>query len=622
MLSYKFLLILNLIIINLCQKSDNNPSYINDNDFTIKNAIYIIRNRNDDFDIQFHDESECFDSKEKFITNFELIKDKNNGEKEIFYFIKENLRNRYISSQGNKFITISNKDDLEENKSKDNALWKIIPKINKDNKLIYYIQNKKEQNYWKYDNTNKKNENLDLSQISNEKNLNENNEFIFIELYQNFSQENSELLGKEPIDVLIKYIDFSDKNIAASGLRNISNDFKNEELRFSVRSILQNIPWIRKIFILMPNEKVRYFLPTEKIENKIVYIKDKTLLGFDCENSCSFQYNLYKMKNFGLSENFILMDDNHFISSPINKNEFFYEENGEIFPALISSNYNDMSKMKLEEILKLKLYQSNRDNPYSPEGFNITQIRALLFLYEIFGDDDKRFGKKLIEPAFTHNAIPVKMSDIKEIHKYIFNDYEYGKQILYEKERSIHDLQFQTLYMAYVKNKYNRKVSKIPSEFFDITQAFKILRSDKKLFSIITPYNNYDPIIFQSEKYVLKRFFPIKTDYEFDEEEEKRQKEFKILVDTILNLSINEINEKIEMNYEKYNNLLPQNISFQNQEISNDYGNNYKIILKEQMQYMKDQCFYQEIINCILFIFWILLILYRYISTKTFYIKK
>ena len=144
-----------------------------------------------------------------------------------------------------------------------------------------------------------------MSQISNEKNLNENNEFIFIELYQNSSQENSELLEKEPIDVLIKYIDFSDKNIASSGLRNISNDFKNEELRYSVRSILQNIPWIRKIFILMPNEKVRYFLPTEKIENKIVYIKDKTLLGFDCENSCSFQYNWYKMKNFGLSEKFI-----------------------------------------------------------------------------------------------------------------------------------------------------------------------------------------------------------------------------------------------------------------------------------------------------------------------------
>jgi hypothetical protein len=98
----------------------------------------------------------------------------------------------------------------------------------------------------------------------------------------------------------------------------------------------------------------------------------------------------------------------------------------------------------------------------------------------------------------SHNTFPQK-----EIHKYIFNDYEYGKQILYEKERSIHDLQFQTLYMAYVKNKYNRKVSKIPSEFFDITQAFKILRNDKKLFSIITPYNNYDPIIFQREKYVL-----------------------------------------------------------------------------------------------------------------------
>ena len=162
-----------------------------------------------------------------------------------------------------------------------------------------------------------------MSQRSNEKNLNENNEFIFIELYQNSSQENSELLEKEPIDVLIKYIDFSDKNIAASGLRNISNDFKNEELRFSVRSILQNIPWIRKIFILMPNEKVRFFKNYSEINEKIIYVHDKDILGHESANVHAFQYRIWKLKEYGLSENFISMDDDYFIGKPLEKSDFF-----------------------------------------------------------------------------------------------------------------------------------------------------------------------------------------------------------------------------------------------------------------------------------------------------------
>ena len=61
-----------------------------------------------------------------------------------------------------------------------------------------------------------------------------------------------------PIDVLIKYIDLYDPNLNRTGIHQIDKDYDNEELRYSLRSILKNIPWVRKIFILMPNEKVRY----------------------------------------------------------------------------------------------------------------------------------------------------------------------------------------------------------------------------------------------------------------------------------------------------------------------------------------------------------------------------
>jgi hypothetical protein len=103
-------------------------------------------------------------------------------------------------------------------------------------------------------------------------------------------------------------------------------------------------------------------------------------------------------------------------------------------------------------------------------------------MYEIFGEDDIRYGKKLIEPAFTHNAIPVKMSDIEEIHDYIVKKYEFDNQILTSLTRTTFDIQMHTAYMAYVKNKYNRKVSKISSAYYDLNQI-EYLQYNKKNYS-------------------------------------------------------------------------------------------------------------------------------------------
>jgi hypothetical protein len=74
----------------------------------------------------------------------------------------------------------------------------------------------------------------------------------------NIKPEHIKFIEDEPIDVLIKYIDLSDKNLQRTNFTQTEKDEDNEELRYSIRSIFENIPWIRKIFILMPNEKVRF----------------------------------------------------------------------------------------------------------------------------------------------------------------------------------------------------------------------------------------------------------------------------------------------------------------------------------------------------------------------------
>ena len=75
--------------------------------------------------------------------------------------------------------------------------------------------------------------------------------------------DDESLLDLELIDVVIKYVDLSDKDLKRN-LPQIEKDIENGEIKYNTRSILQNIPWINKIYIIMPNKKAKYF----KILNK------------------------------------------------------------------------------------------------------------------------------------------------------------------------------------------------------------------------------------------------------------------------------------------------------------------------------------------------------------------
>ena len=95
-----------------------------------------------------------------------------------------------------------------------------------------------------------------------------------------------------------------------------------EKFKYNTRSILQNIPWINKIYIIMPNKKVKYFKNPEEINEKIKYIEDKELLGFDSISSIVFEFNLWRLKKFGITRNFIYLNDDYFIGNPLKKSDF------------------------------------------------------------------------------------------------------------------------------------------------------------------------------------------------------------------------------------------------------------------------------------------------------------
>ncbi|MBQ2671486.1 MAG: hypothetical protein IJG00_01570 [Clostridia bacterium] len=188
----------------------------------------------------------------------------------------------------------------------------------------------------------------------------------------------------EPIDLVYKYIDLSDENLHREGIPVCKKDYDNEELRYSLRSVLENIPWVRKIFIIMPNDKVKFLKDKSKISDKIVYIKDKDLLGFDSSSSVSFEFNFWRLKDFGCSENFIYMNDDFFIGKPLKKSDFFYRnEEGRVVPyALYGKNIDYGQYGNIRNYWYDLKNDINSLSPHSNSGFEYQRMSTFMFLYD------------------------------------------------------------------------------------------------------------------------------------------------------------------------------------------------------------------------------------------------
>jgi len=238
-------------------------------------------------------------------------------------------------------------------------------------------------------------------------------------------------------------------------IHQINKDIDNEELRFSIRGILKNIPWVRKIFILMPNEKVRYLKEPNEIKEKIDYVKDKDLIGFDSSSSLVFQFKYWKLKEFNMSDNFISIDDDCYIGRPLKKTDLFYVENKRVVPLIISSRllqFNEVDAKRNIHNLKRNIKKSKKEQTFSI--FQYSKYLTYSFIMKSLSI------KKIIVPKFTHNAIPTNINEIKEIFDLI-NESEFRNATLYSNYRHIDSLQFQTFILGYSFIKHKKKVRNI-----------------------------------------------------------------------------------------------------------------------------------------------------------------
>ena len=154
---------------------------------------------------------------------FRIIKSNTNYNNISYYYIQNVYSNK-------SFIFIKNIDpniqlrNIDEKKG--NAKW-IIIEVEKD---TYKIQNINGC-FMKI-----KKSKITCQNIT----LNEASEFNIIKEYEEVyeNQLDEEMIEKEPIDVLIKYINLRDPTLKRKGIHQIKKDFDNEELRYSIRSIL------------------------------------------------------------------------------------------------------------------------------------------------------------------------------------------------------------------------------------------------------------------------------------------------------------------------------------------------------------------------------------------------
>ena len=318
------------------------------------------------------------------------------------------------------------------------------------------------------------------------------------------------LLKKEPIDILIKYIDLRDPNLKRNEIHQIEKDYDNEELRYSIRSILMNIPWIRKIFILMPNKKIRYFKDYKYIKDKIVYVNDKDLLGYDSSNINAFLFRYWKMKKFGISDNIIIMDDDCFIGKKLKKSDFFYVKHGKVFPLIITSKFLKINKLTIEKNFELyKTKAKNSKEEQNEDIFNFSKYLTFLFIFNLFNFSSV---DNVFVPKFTHNAIPANLNDLKEIYYFVYNS-EYKYPTLDCIYRIPGYLQFQIFILLYTFIKYDRKVQNIPYKYILINNSI-ITNYKFALFCINKDSGNYSYLNNYKSKITMEYLFPKPTPYE------------------------------------------------------------------------------------------------------------
>jgi hypothetical protein len=246
------------------------------------------------------------------------------------------------------------------------------------------------------------------------------------------------------------------------------------------------------------------------INDKIVYVKDKDLLGHDSSNSYAFQFRYWKMKKFGISENIIAMDDDYFIGGKLEKEDFFYVEKGRVIPLITTSNFIKLDQLSIQKNYdKYKLISESSQEEQTNDNFNYCKYSTLLFLWNLF---NKTNDDSIFVPKFSHNALPMNLNDIKEVYD-IIKVTKYKYPTLDSLYRHVDSLQFQIFIISFTFLKYNRKVKDIPYKYTNINNSINS-NYNYPLICINKIVGNYSYLNYYKSKIAMEYLFSKPSPFE------------------------------------------------------------------------------------------------------------
>lgn len=219
--------------------------------------------------------------------------------------------------------------------------------------------------------------------------------------------------------------------------------FDNEELRYSLRSVYQNMPWINHIYIVTNHQRPTWLLNNSKvtiIDHREI-IPESLLPTF---NSVTIEMHLHKIPN--LSEKYILFNDDFFIGAPLEK-DFFFENDKPIVrlrewkiassleeakQLLSSEKISDFAKTQLRAwVLVAANYRMK--HPYRlshcPDAYTKTAISKVLEKYPLLAETNNspfRSDKDIQRVVFQMEMVFGQNSPLREIRnpnffeKYIY----------------------------------------------------------------------------------------------------------------------------------------------------------------------------------------------------------
>ena len=241
------------------------------------------------------------------------------------------------------------------------------------------------------------------------------------------------------IDVVYNYAEI---NADKSNPKNVSNG----ELRYSLRSVFKYLPFVRKIWIIMPNKSISFLDGTN---DKITYVNDSQIVDGSTRNSTVKEWQMWKLLELGCSENIIYFNDDYFIGQPCTEDVFFNPTNGKPYVPIVFKTHQ--LNHNVIEMTKQKWHSRTTDDDFRRHTGNshmIQRFNSIAFVSSLVPDGKLQWH---MSRTFFHNACGVNLNDAKTLYDLMMQKYNH-KEFIRSVERGRYDLQWQEAYWSYCYN--------------------------------------------------------------------------------------------------------------------------------------------------------------------------